>query len=285
MQNLRLLKRGLGRSLSNPFQEVKEKPRYLERILQKPEPEIRYAMFFTPRSGSSRLTDIGEQSGILSRPGEIFNWNFMPGIAAHYGAKDMATYIDVIARERNTNGVFGCQNTYMHILSSFRSGRRWHAAFQPTHYFWLYREDIVAQAVSVSRMRQTRIGHAHRATPGKQEKAEREFSYRPNSIRGLIELLRFMEARSEAYFRRMSAEPKRLGYERVSALTADEIVAVLGGHLGIDTSGAAAIAEKHRKMSGTKASEFAARFRRENTRFIEKVDRARQPMIARLDDA
>lgn len=48
----------------------------------------------------------------------------MPAIAAHYGVKDMATYIDVVARERNTNGVFGCQNTYMHILSAFGSGRR-----------------------------------------------------------------------------------------------------------------------------------------------------------------
>lgn len=284
MRNLRLLKRGLVKSLQDPFQEVEEKPPYLQRIMKKPEPEIRYAMFFTPRSGSSRLTDICDQSGVLSKPGEIFNWNFMPGIAAHYGARDMATYIDVIARDRNTNGVFGCQQTYMHILAGFRSAGKWRAAVKPTHYFWLYREDIVAQAVSISRMRQTRIGHANSVSQGQQETAEREFTYRQDSILGIIEFIQFMEAGSEAFFRRTSTRPMRLSYERVSELSADEVVAVLAGGLGIEPSGAAAITERHSKMTGSKASEFTARFRRENPRFMGKIDRARRTMIARLDD-
>ncbi len=58
--------------LLNPFKSVEPNPVRLADAAKKPYPDIRYAIHFTPRSGSSRLTDICKNSSQLGKPGEVF---------------------------------------------------------------------------------------------------------------------------------------------------------------------------------------------------------------------
>ncbi len=274
----------LTESLSDPFRDIPQKPDYHAQILAMPAPERRYAMFFTPRSGSSRLTELADQTKVLGRPGEIFNPALLPKIAGHYGAKNMGDYVDLLSRARNHGGTFGCQITYSQILSRFRTGHRFLVATDPTHVMWLCREDIVAQAVSISRMRQTRLGHATAATAAIEADAEALFVYDPRAIRRIIRFLRWMETRTEALFHRKGLQPLRLSYEQCIAHPPTTVLAAMAGHLGVDLDPDVEIVEKHRKLSGSKGRSFAEQFRAENADFVARVERQRAPMLARLTD-
>ena len=52
-----------------------------ERIKKRAPAQTNYVIYFTPRSGSSWLTDVLQQTGQLGAAPEAFNPNFVPAIA------------------------------------------------------------------------------------------------------------------------------------------------------------------------------------------------------------
>ena len=196
--------------------------------------ETRYVIFFTPRSGSSRLTDLLTSSKRLGRPEELFNPAFIPGIATTYSARNIKELVALLLRGHTSGRVFGSEVTFNHIFFGFLTGGRFLSAVKPTSTIWLIREDIVAQAVSVSRMIQTNVAHSVQGDGADRQVAEDLFHYHPKQIRSAIARIRWMETNTEKVIGRHRLAPLRLSYEQCVGQSEGDLVQQIAQHVGVD---------------------------------------------------
>jgi LPS sulfotransferase NodH len=267
----------------DPFSDIRPRHERRARLMRRPAPQRRYAVVFTPRSGSSRLTDLADSSGVLGRPGEVFNPAFLPRMAQALGARDLAEFVTLLGRRFNGQGTFGCEVTYAHLVRTFGDEARFLDLVQPGSLVWLIRKDIVAQAVSVSRMVQTGVSHAPGASAGDIARADRAFVYRPRQIASVLWRLRWMETSTEAMFARYGLRPLRLSYEAVSQAPATAVLGRIAAHVGADAVPPDPFESAHTKIAGPRNAEFAARFAAEHPRLAARLARRRAGMLARLD--
>lgn len=283
LANFQWLRATLTDMAQSPFRDVTFDPEKHARIMRRAPAEIRYVIFFTPRSGSSRLTDLAVRTQGLGHPGECFNPAFLPAMAQAHSARNIREYTDLVVRRRQTRGVFGCEVTHMHLVRNFWRPTRFLDQLAPTATFWLIREDIIAQAVSASRMVQTQLAHSVQA---KEEtdmaRAETAFTYQPESIRNVLRRLRWMEAGTEALIRAAGLRPMRLSYEQTIALPPRRLMLQMARHIGAPPRKLRleGLDSDHRKVSGDKSADFAARFRKEFPDLVARIDRDRAPMLA-----
>lgn len=256
-----------------------------ERTMARPEPVLDYVIYFTPRSGSSRITDIAKRSGVLSQPGECFHPVNVPIMARKLGAGSLAEYVEVIRRIRNTKGVFGCEVTFGMIERTFGGPEAFLEQFGGSPCFWLIREDIVAQAVSMMKLKQTKIGHTAHSAPEERRAAEDRFTYDGREIRRWIEHAHKLERRTENMFETFNLAPLRISYEMMTALPDAGVANVLAAHLALPLTENTEIASDHVKLGTDKNSAFAARFIEENASFFEDMCAKRAEMLSRLDRA
>lgn len=251
------------------------------RALKAPAPKRRYAMFFTPRSGSSRVTAAAQKAGVLSNPDECFNPLFVPQMAQALGAQDLDDYLHVLTHRRNGHGTFGCQITYAQLVQVFGTGARFHRKVAPDSAFWLIRHDIVAQAVSVTRMIQTEVAHSAHSSARAIQSSEERFDYDARAIATYVQRIAWMERQTETYFRRFGPEPLRLSYEQLAAMAPREILEMMSDHVGSNPLFDRDYETDHEKLPGTKAHAFAARFREEHGDLMSRIDASRAAMLTR----
>lgn len=278
---LRKLAERVREATQDPFRNTVFNAQKFERIMSWPEPDRRYVIFFTPRSGSSRLTDLAKNTKALGDPGECFNPSFIPDIGKAYSARNMDEYVDLLLRMRQTKGVFGCEVTHTHVVKAFRKPARFLEAIRPTSTIWLIREDILAQAVSISRMMQTKVSHTAHADDEQIAVAEQVFTYNSRQIASALQRLRYMEAGTEETITRHGLIPLRLSYEQTISMRPKRLMAVIARHVGARQLDLDALETGHRKVSGDKSNDFAERFRRENMDLVAQIEQDRAPMLAK----
>lgn len=266
--------------LLNPFKSVEPKPARARQAEARPEPTIRYAMHFTPRSGSSRLTDICKNAGNLGIPAEVFNKRLMIGIATAYGARNLKDFIYMTSRLHGTDGVFGFQITPAQLHVLFLTSRRFMRLVRPTHHFWLLREDIVLQAISISRMLQTSLSHSPYADAQAMIRAEDSFRYDGTDFANRVRSLTLMEQTTERFFRRFRLSPLCMTYEAMNVWGEARTARIVADHLGIAMQEGQEIHSDHKKVSGPKSNAFAERFRAENADLVAEVEARRAPRMA-----
>ena len=257
-------------------------PEAFARALRRPAAALRYVIYFTPRTGSSWLTDIATRTGRLSMPGECFNPHFVPGMARKFNAGDIDSYIEALVRRRNTEGVFGCQLTYFQLKKTFGSEERFLAHFGAAPCFWLIREDIILQAVSLSKKQQTKIGHRTMADAERLHAADREFGYDPENIRHWLKHIRKAEIRTEAMFAGHGLTPLRLSYEIITAMSPLQAVNVIAAQIGVPPVISADLSSDHQKIGTDKNAGFAARFRAQDPALVRRTEAQRAAMLAAL---
>jgi len=258
-------------------------PEAFARTMQRPAATVRYVIYFTPRTGSSWLTDIAKRTRQLSTPGECFNPHFVPGIARKLNAGDMDGYVNALLRHRNTKGVFGCQLTHFQLSKVFETEERFLAYFGSAPCFWLIREDIVLQAVSLSKKQQSKIGHRTMADAEQLQAADRKFVYDAENVEHWLGHIRKAEIRTEAMFRQHRLMPLRLSYEIITGLSPLQAVNVIAAHIGVPPVDAAELSSDHEKIGTDKNAAFAARFRADHPRLMRKITSQREPMLAGLN--
>ncbi|MAC79544.1 MAG: hypothetical protein CML66_15950 [Rhodobacteraceae bacterium] len=266
----------------NPFKDVSFDEKKFTHAMSWTPAKTRYVVFFTPRSGSSRLTDLASRTKALGNPGECYNPAFVPDIAKSYSARNLDEYTQLLLRHRQTKGVFGCEVTHMHVLATHKTGQVFLDTLQPTSTLWLIREDIIAQAVSVSRMMQTKVSHSVSADAGAIAQAEQVFRYEPKVILNVLRRMRWMEDGTEALIRDAGLTPLRLSYEQTVRMQPRRLMAVIGKHVGVPARrmDLDALESSHKKVSGEKSGDFAARFRAEYPDLVAQLEAERAPMLA-----
>jgi LPS sulfotransferase NodH len=241
-----------------------------------------YCILLTPRSGSSRLADILTRTGLLGLPMEYYNPRIVPDMGHGMNVGSFEAYVDMLPRKRHQGGVYGLRITYQQLRRCFGQEARFVAAHRDATFFWLIREDIVAQAVSVSRMLQTGLRHLEAPDPAKSHIADDRFRYRPGDIRRRIWQLHWMEMRTERMLRRFAITPHRLSYEQLQAETPRQTARHFADPLGIALPGDLDPGSPHARVSTGKSRDFAERFRRENPRFMRAMAARRAPLLAAL---
>lgn len=264
------------------FKDVVVDPTKRPKFLDRPEPRCEYIIHFTPRSGSSWLTDILAATRKLGHANEIFNPTFVPRIAEAVGATDMDEYAQRIKRRFNTQGVFGFEVTAHQLKAVFENYAAFQAYFPTAAHFWLIREDIVIQAVSLAKMVSTKVAHTKGAADASVAHADAQFAYDGPLIRKWLDHIRAAEVQSERWFDENGISPLRMSYETIIPLGAHGMVGVIAGHLGVPTPDLANVPVGHEKLGTSKNTQFADRFREENAGFIQMLTAERAEMLSRL---
>jgi LPS sulfotransferase NodH len=274
-----------GRALAareDLFRNVVIDPQRQAKQLEKALASLRYVIHFTPRSGSSWLTDIIAATKRLSAASEAFNPNFIPGIAQSINATDLDSYVQMLQRVFNTRGVYGVEVTSHQIKAVFGDYAAFHAVFGNAPCFWLIRQDIVAQAVSLAKMITTKVGHTVGSDLKARQEADLAFSYDSAQIKQWLGHIRAAEVRSETWFSDYGLSPLRMSYEATTRLTPLQMVNVIARHIGVADIEPMTFLTQHSKLGTDQNASFARRFRDENADYLAEIEAQRAPMLAKL---
>lgn len=243
-----------------------------------------YVICATPRSGSTLLCDLLTSTGVAGRPHSYYreqdaaDWAESWGVPPPHQRGDAAfesAYLSAMIREGTAEtGIFGLRIMWSSVADASRRldamagdhadiAARFAAAFGPTLYIHLSRQDKLAQAIS--RVRAEQSGLWHRAADG----TERERTAPPRipiyDAGRIAEVLGELEKHDEAwaeFFSTRGIDPFRLTYETLTANPRGTVTEILSA-LGQDPKAGARMLVQTSKLADADSREWADRYRRE----------------------
>jgi LPS sulfotransferase NodH len=124
-----------------------------------------YVVMFTARSGSTWLTHLLSSTNLLGHPEEFINPDFIRDVAVFLHAREPAKFLTALTRRRQTsNGIFGIEARSID-LHMFGKDDFFEFFDQSTLFFNLWRDNIVAQALSLYRAVATKRYHSNDGQP------------------------------------------------------------------------------------------------------------------------
>ena len=278
-----LLKRlGMGKPWSDFTPEAEIVPKRRAERLAAPLPEREFFVLFTPRSGSSMLSDLARRTGALGKPNELFNPNHMAGIARALDATDLDSYVEIARRSQQRGGTFGFKIAYPQLDAVFPSEQAFLDYFEAPKTFWLIRRDIVAQAVSLYKMQKTKLAHSPSSTPEERAAREAEVEYDGAEIQHWLNHIRRAEESTEALIANAGLDPLRMSYERNIELKPNQLANVMVRHVGLRTMRLPGVESAHSKIGSDLNTDFSDRFRAEYADWLARVEAERAPMLDRI---
>jgi LPS sulfotransferase NodH len=207
----------------------------------------------TPRSGSTWLAELLEQTGLLGRPSEYFAFEHPFALSSQ--AASLRSYLgEVQAASMSPNGVFAIKGNFVQLAPLMSRGL-FTDQFLRYRYVYLTREDVVLQAISLYRAAET----------GSWTHGQRGFRPTPQFDAGKIsrraEWLVDMMANWERAFAAFGITPLRVTYEQLESDPAAVLsrVAALMGVSGESLSVHASPIRRQRTMDSEEwAAEMAA---------------------------
>ncbi len=264
-------------------QFAKDDPESEQRRIQgkaKKPADTTLVIHFTPRSGSSWLSSILESTNRLGIGLELFNPNFVPNIARHYGARSLAEYVDMARHFSARGGVLSFEITSHQLAAVFEHPTDFFDTYAGCPSYWLIREDIVSQAVSLSKMVQTKISHAPQAQTPARQAADAAFAYDGQDILKWLKHILAAERRSEQYFKDYGIAPFRMSYEGMIQNGAHGVLSRIAKAAGLPAlPDGLEIKSAHEKIATPKNDEFSERFRQQHRRFLSDVGAERAQWI------
>lgn len=230
-------------------------------------PRIRYIVLFTPRSGSSLLTDLMSSTGVLGQPGEWFNHdlasrarNTLPG-----GANTPEEFVRKIQSYRTTgNGVFGAQLVWPHLANVIEAGcEKWLVGDDEFIVVHL-RQNIVAQAVSLYLAAES--GYFHSSQAGNARYLP---SYHANAIATHLGKLLDQEKSLSAYLQAHPFNRLQFSFYEELAENPKRSVERIAAFVGVSGSFDAIHSPRQKIATGINA-EFEQRFREECAELLQQ---------------
>ncbi len=217
-----------------------------------------YAIAFTPRSGSTRLAQILENSGVLGNPREWFNPSLRRTQVIRSASHNLREYYRFIKTTHRTRRVFGVELTWAHLRQLQAAGEPQLLADVP-HWFFLRRRDFLAQSVSLARARAS--GHYHSIQQGHAPVPE----YSPQLILRCLLEIQQQEFALQKYFNAAQISPTELWYEDLSVseplALVHQFCDVLQLHPKVVAKvDAEALESRHRKLAGAQSKACGERF-------------------------
>ena len=231
-------------------------------------PSVSYLVCATLRSGSNLLCGLLKGTGIAGRPEEYFSREHEPYWARRWGAPGPVEYVHGAIREGTRgNGAFGAKVMWLHLpnllakLEAVQERRDLEeralleGTFPGLRFVWIRREDVVAQAVSFAKARQT--GQWTVLDPGPTGRVPRfDFAVIHRRVRVIEE----QNAAWRRWFRTNGITPFDVRYEDLVA-DMEAVTRRLLDFLGVAVPEDTAIAPQHERQADSVNAEWAARYR------------------------
>ena len=228
----------------------------------------KYVVLFTPRSGSSWLTSLLSGVDCLGRPEEYLNPAFLRDVAQALNCTARAELFPALLRKCKTdNGVFGIEVRYTDIglfgEENFLEGIGSDALF-----YYLWRDNIVAQGVSLYRAVTTGKWHS---TDGRSEAAPA--AYDAAAIKEWIEHIQQIETANFDLLCRRGIPGRFLRYEDIVQDETATLQAFSQPLLGRAVLSSAVLksAARPRRMADEWNAEVEERFRHEMADFVREA--------------
>jgi LPS sulfotransferase NodH len=230
-------------------------------------PSISYFVCGTPRAGTSLLTGLLKSTGIAGRPEEYFWRDDMPFWAERWKTSTFADYVAAAIQAGTTpNGVFGAKLMWGYMddfLGRLRAvadaGRLSDQAliercFARSAFIWVWRGDVVAQAVSWAKAIQTGIWYDHL---GRRPHARAEFDF--DQIASLAREASDHNKAWREWFAANDIEPLAIRYEDLVSDKIGTTEQVLS-YLGLEARDGLLIVEQTRRQSDALNEEWVKRY-------------------------
>ena len=172
-------------------------------------PERSIVLATDERTGSEWLCQLLGATGRLGRPSEYLNTAWMQRFVADYPA-DVATQIVVAHRVGTTANRCFAMKLHPWHLDRLLQGGTVSATFPAVSFVRLVRHDLLAQAISLYRARQTGSFHFHIAK-------ERDVAFDATAIELVLRELAVNRARWDMYVARTGVAPIVVSYEELRA--------------------------------------------------------------------
>ncbi|MEL6889828.1 MAG: Stf0 family sulfotransferase [Pseudomonadota bacterium] len=232
-----------------------------------------YILCTAPRSGSTMLCGMLAATGIAGAPQSYFHRPDPSSWARGLGLPDDAPLDDILGAVRATGagGLTGIrlqQHSHAYLMTALAGygptdPQRIEAAFGPTRYIWLRRQDTLAQAVSLLRAEQT--GLWHRNADGsalEQLEPTRDEGYDAHAITDQIGKLDAASTAWRTWFADHGIAPCKMTYEDLATDAARALRNVLS-HLDLDARLADTIPVPTKKLADAVSDTWSSRYRDE----------------------
>ncbi|MFS4579885.1 Stf0 family sulfotransferase [Phaeobacter sp. C3_T13_0] len=240
-----------------------------------------YVICTSPRSGSTMLCKLLAATKVAGNPGSLFHtpsigsWLEYYGLRPDaYGSKEQA--LEAIfgaakAKGRGDSDVFGLRlqrgsfDFFMEQLDLLHPNEtsdldRVEAAFGPTLFIFLTRDDRLDQAISYLRAEQTGLWHRHAdGTALEQLEPKRSDGYEYKAIKDLVDEFTRVNDAWRRWFEVQAITPLEVSYERLSKEPKAVLGEILNG-LGLDGSISHGIPQQTAKLSDKTNKDWRIRF-------------------------
>lgn len=229
---------------------------------------VSYGIAFSPRSGSTWLTDVIEQSRLLGKPGEYFNTDIAGKMIARSKSSNFEEYLSYLKQDYHSNNVFGFEISWPWMHRIIEDGN--HASFESLkQWFFLRRQDFVLQAVSLDKAIASGVFHVRDV-----QMSRAEYHFDPSSIARQALQVMYNEFFFSRYFRERGIDPRPLWYEEITSEDPAALVKSLALTLNVPISSQQEarlqqIKPALKKMGNQQNLEIAQRFREEHSDFVD----------------
>lgn len=190
-----------------------------------------YVICILPRCGSTFLAYLLKENRYYGMPHEWFNKETFDDIIKEGLAGSLDEYLSFLWKTYSSEtGIFGMQVSYPQLTFLQEVAPIENVLGENIRWFYLVRENIVAQAVSLYIAKQSGYFHSFMEKP-----AGMDVAYDPQPIKDDIDMLIDQEAAFETLFSARSNCPVRLSYESMLKDTRSTVALfrnVLGGRAG-----------------------------------------------------
>ncbi len=226
-----------------------------------------YGIAFTPRSGSSWLSEILAGSNVLGNPVEWFNPSARRGAAELSDCDNLLDYFDYLERTRTLGGIFSFEITWNQLRRAIDAGcvERFEAV-RP--WFFLRRRRFLRQAVSLYRAEHSGRFHSSQELPDTGA-----VPYNGAEIARSVLRLMHQEAGFSAWFAQQAIKPLPLWYEDLISLEPRDVVLQVGQAIGapaeaLRSAADGLVAASMEKLPAENTVALIQRFRQEHPDFL-----------------
>ncbi len=228
-------------------------------IIDKSDPETIYIIAITPRSGSSYLSSIMRNSKLMGSPSELLPPAFMKNILKRIPAKNPDEYLrNVLKKTQTNNKVAGLKASWFQF-KRFINTLEDRSVLTKFKYIYLYRRDVVQQAVSLYKATESNLFHTNiDHSEDTIEKAKNlEYSY--EKIKKWKERIERGEREWLNFFRDNKIHPLTITYEQVDFDVSD-CMRSIAEYLNVESKSRFEVPAIFKKLRDRQSLEYACQF-------------------------
>lgn len=220
-------------AIAEIFVKNQPDPDALNRIQDRVAPKVQYIIAMTPRSGSSRLTEVIKNTKVLGRPGESLAAKSIPRILGKIPARNADEYlVNVMKQMQTPNKVSGLKTSWFQF-KKFCDALSDHSVLQNYKYIYLIRRDTSGQAVSLYKAVESTVFHTNVSHSSEALNKVAELDYDYHRINKWHQHILKQESGWQKFFLAHKIFPLIITYEDIES-DVDSVIERIAAYLNVE---------------------------------------------------